>query len=349
MERKNSEPNFIICVFLYYCIVMINIIIYYNLVDFPKLMIRMGIHKTIIDGTASIPHQYRILIPYLSELMQRAGTPFKESYVIIRAITDFLGAILLHLYLKKWFDTKTCVIGVLFYLGTVPLVYTRSLFQSIDSLNLLFFLIGYIIIRDRRDIFLFPLLLIAMFNRETSIMLILVYLFYRYDELKIKQLGINVFSLFVVAIGTYIGIRLIYAPNKPYCDFFYFLYNFKNPLSFVYMILFFNIFLLYAWTDLKNKPKFLRRSSLMIPFFVVIHWTISIVQEIRLFMPLIPIILPLGLISIFGTEKKENEQINLSVNSCLTKYPHIFFIAFCFLFIIFFYFFCHRTSNLYHQ
>lgn len=349
MEIKKLKSNLLTWIFVYYCMVMINVIVYYNLIDFPKLIIRKGIHKSIIDGTACTPHQYRILVPYLAEFLQRMGIYFKESYVIIRAMADLLGAILFHIYLKKWFTTKVCVIGVLFYLGILPLVYPRSYFQSIDSLNFLFFLIGYILIRERKDIFLFPLLFISMFNRETSIILILVYLFFRFDELNIKQLGINVFLLFIISMGTYFGIRSFYETSKPYSDFFYFFSNLKSPLSYIYTILLFNIFLFYAWYDFGNKPKFLRRSSLMIPFFLIIHWMISIVQEIRLFLPLIPIVIPLGLISMFGIEKKEKETDIPQTNSFLTIRCHFGFIGFCLIFIMLFYLFCYYNVFLYYK
>ena len=349
MERRNAEPHFLIWIFMYYCMVMINVIVYYNIIDFPKLVVKRNIHETIIDGIAAAPQQYRILIPYLAEFLQRMGLYFKESYVIIRATIDLLGAIIFHLYLKRWFTTKVCIIGVLFYLGSIPLVYTRSYFQSIDSLNFLFFLIGYILIRERKDVLLFPLLLLAMFNRETPIMLVLVYLFYRYDELSIRQLGLNLFLLFMVSVGTYCGIRLFYGTNKSYCAFFYFLLNLKSLLGYVYIILFFNIFLFYAWFDFKNKPKFLRRSSLMIPFFTIIHFIITIVLEIRLFMPLIPVIVPLGLISVFGIENKEKESDILPVNSCLTKHPSLWLIFLCVMFVMFFCFFCYFKYYLYYR
>ncbi len=328
---------------MYYCVVMVNVIVYYNIIDFPKFLVRRGLHKTIIDGVAAIPHQYRIMVPYLAEFLRVLGLPFKESYVMIRATVDLLGAIIFHLYLRKWFTTKVCIIGVLLYLATIPLVYTRSYFQSIDSLNFLFFLIGYILIRERKDVFLFPLLFLAMFNRETPIMLILVYLFYRYDELSIKKLGLNLVLLFTISMGVYCGIRQFYEMNETYCPFFYFLLNLKSSLSYVYIILFFNIFLFFAWFDLKNKPKFLRRSSLMVPFFTIIHFTISIVLETRLFMPLIPIIVPLGLISFFGIENKEKELDIPPVNSCLTKHSLLWFIFLCVMFTMFFCSFCYFT------
>lgn len=185
-----------------------------------------------------------------------------------------------------------------------------------------------------------------MLNRETSIMLILVYLFYRYDELPFSKLFSRLSIFTLVASGVYLSLRKIYGLKEYYCDIYWANFNLSNPNTYIYLLLLFSVFIFLAWQKFKQKPKFLVRSARMIPFFLFIHWIIGICAETRLFLPLVPIVFPLALFSLFESKKefkKEDKEFPTYATGFSVKYSRLWHGLLICLFLIFFFFF-YQTS-----
>jgi len=199
--------------------------------------------------------------------------------------------------------------------------------------NLLFFIIGFWIIRERKDYWLMPLLFISIWNRETIVLLILVYFFYRYDELQPVHLffrtGLFTFCFYL----TFLLIRKHFGPHELYGPTDWVEQNFTNYKTYLYALLLFGFMAWWGLSDLKNKPKFLLKSLLVIPFFFVIHGSIGYLNETRYYYPLLPIIIPLGLHGIFGYKKGYTEADTMKVRNVLTKYFKYFYILMLILFI----------------
>ncbi|MBI5574006.1 MAG: tetratricopeptide repeat protein [Elusimicrobia bacterium] len=306
-DENKAGLNFVKLVGLYLPLVIITVIIHNYLIDTPHLDRRIALHNLVTSGNAPAPVQYRILTYYLAELFIKCGLSFKLSYLFLRFLFTLSGALLLHLFLSKWLKTVICIIGVLFFFSAVPLTYLNYYMQPADMPNLSFFLIGYILIEKRKDSLFAVLLFISMLNRETPVLLPLIWLFYRYDELPIKAL-VTKFVLFIaISTGAYLMLRVIYTVKQYYSFSSYFWYNTKHINSYIYAFLFFGYPLIYLASVWKNTkiPKFLKRALLFVPFFVIVHWTMSIVAEVRLWLPIFPLVIACGLISIFGTDAGE--------------------------------------------
>ncbi|MEW6040113.1 MAG: hypothetical protein AB1633_01150, partial [Elusimicrobiota bacterium] len=284
---------------LYLTLSIITVFIHNIIVDRPFHKNRVELHRQVIANQAPSPIQYRIFVYYIAEGLIRLGLKFEEAYWLIRVVFVFLSALLFHLFMKKWFEDTLCLCGTLFMFAVLPLTYWGYYMQPTDSVNLFFFIIAYWLIREKKDLLLSPLLFAATFNREAPVILPLVFLFYRYDELPLKELLIKFFVYCFSAGIVYFGLPKIFGIHDAYEEVFVLWRNLRNYRAFLYPALLFSVFLFLPWKEFAARPKFLRRAALLIPFFLLMHYLITLPMETRLFLPLFPIVIPLGLMTLF--------------------------------------------------
>ena len=274
-----------------------------RVIERPQEGMRRALHAQVLENRAGAPTQYRFLVFYAAEGLQRAGVPFDWSYLIIRGLFTFLAAAAFHFFLLRWFRPVGAFAAVLFFFAVLPSTYFQYFMQPQDMVNLFLFIAGLMLIRDRRDALLAPLLFIAMLNRETAVLLVFVYLFYRYDELPLGTLLLRGGAFFLVCAGTYAGLRAVFGPHEyEFTDFIFLEENTLTFMSYASVALVPGVFIAAAWKSLARRPKFLARAVLLTPFFFIIHWTSTRMWEPRLLLPLLPVLVPLGLISIFGED-----------------------------------------------
>lgn len=307
--------------------------------------IQQTIHRQVMEKSAPAPIQYRIFVPYLAELLMKCGFSFASSYLFIRITFTFLAGYLFYIFLCAYFSSGIGIIGTLFFFSVLPLTYIRYYMQPMDIPNLFFFLVGYLIILKRKDWLLLPVIFVAMLNRETAILLVLVYVFYRWDEMKLPSLLIKTSLMGITGLGVYWLLRKFFTLKSYYSDLFYLQSNLTDERTYLYAILLFGPFLFYAFRQVWQKPKFLVRASLMIPFFLIIHYTMTIMVEPRLWLPILPIIIALGLWSIAPENMKITQPAVVAVKRSYGKSLYLSLLA---LFTIFFYFFFawYKTAHL---
>ena len=70
--------------------------------------------------------------------------------------------------------------------------------------------------------------------------------------------------------------------------------NLTSFLLTLFAFLLFGVLWVLPWRAMKEAPQLLRRSLWLLPPFVLLHYVVAVVQEVRLFLPLAPIIIPLS-------------------------------------------------------
>ncbi len=261
-------------------------------------------HEQAIRGTVRAPLRYRPLSFWMTEVACRlTGVPFLFTDFYLRMLFLFFCALALDGYLRRWLDLPATVLGVVVLFALMPTVYWRGYHKLYDFTNLLVFIAGYWLIRERRDWWLVPLLVVGMFNRETTVMLVVVYFFARWGEFPLRTLLARTAGLGALCMGIYAGLRLAYGYESWY-RWYELLENPFDPQTYLYPLLFFNAFWVLAFLNWRKKPQFLRRAMLMTPFFFAIHFVVGYVREVRLFLPLLPLFIPLGLLSLSAGSKE---------------------------------------------
>ncbi len=276
-----------------------------SLVAATTLTPRQREHNLAIRGKVRPPLRYRPLSFWITEMACRAtGAPYLYTDLYLRLLFLFLSALALDGYLRKWLGRTPAALGVVVFFALMPAVYWRGYHKLYDFTNLLVFVVGYWLIRERKDGWLVPLLAVGMLNRETAVMLVAVYFFVRWGELPLRKLLLRTVLLGLLCAGIYVGLRVAYG----YQGWFHWYELLENPFdlqTYLYLFLFLNAFWVLAFLDWRSKPRFLRRAMLMVPIFFAIHFVVGYVREVRLFLPLLPLFLPLGLLSLGAGGRRE--------------------------------------------
>ena len=287
-------------------------------VDHPAYAAREELHKHIVGGPAPSPYRYRLLVPHLVELairMASAYTSPKWAFLLSYFIYDLVAFVVLFgsllWYLRGWFDRLASLLGVLLVASTIPVVVRDQYFQPWSYLDAGVFVIALGLIRKGRALLLAVVTVIATLNRETAIFIPFAFLIANFGVLRKTLDGSivrcpTVARLVVLTLCwalVYGGVRLAEgdAPRVITVPEMWTL-NIKpeNLLRTLTQHCFFGV-LLYplALLGYRRAPRFARELTIIIPFYMALLALFSLWWEVRLLMPLYPILLPLALSAVF--------------------------------------------------
>jgi hypothetical protein len=272
-----------------------------------------------VFGLLSKPYVYRQFVPILAQMIIRFGGIRADIAVIVIIYSSALGFVysLKYLYTAFWKMTIFTDLTALLGIELLFLIIIKD--QHIYDMSTAFFFTLELALLARNKFILFSLLFpLACLNRETTIILTLLFMVFFFRKIK---LGFFLTAL-AYQVLAYLIIRLIimhlFSKNPGTIVFFGPLQNlltyFKNPfLTFAFIslssLLFFII--IYKWHE---KPVFLRTAFLVFfPSFTILYFLFGVSFEIRVFIEIYPIALLLALHSlVFILKVKPNPFISVS-------------------------------------
>jgi len=260
-----------------------------NLPDLPSW------HLQMLTGTAPAPNQYRPLTPWLAELLRplMPGSDLVAAYYFIRSLVAGVTLFCFDRYLRVWFSPAAAAGGALCLAALTPFGYFHVVQES-DPINLLVFVLAYWALARERDLLLIPLVLVGTLNRETTAMIPALYLVIRYGRVRPGQLVGRTAALAGAWAVVYGGMLLAYGRHAYYCDVLMLGQNLSSPLPTLYALLSFGALWVLALLGARSGPAMLRRALWLVPPYVVLHYIVAIAQEVRLYLPLAPILVPLS-------------------------------------------------------
>ena len=272
---------------------------YFGRVDRPNFELRLELHNQIITGTAPSPYRYRILVPFAGEILTRTLLvilPMKAAFLLSYAIYDltvifFLLAVLF-LWLRTWFNMEQALIGVLFIAGTMPIALQDHYFQPWSLLEAGIFSAALLAIHRKRYWCLAFLVAGASLNRETAIFIPITFLltinFKSLLNTRSKKDWNPIFlfgGLLFTWAAIYYGLRYflgstshietiegLLARNTTKGGLFY---------TFVNGSLFLGGLWAFALLGFRYAPHFIKRVTIIIPFYVVTVLVWGVWQEVR--------------------------------------------------------------------
>jgi hypothetical protein len=284
-------------------------------VDQPNFEGRLELHRQIIDGTAVAPYRYRILVPFICEALTRlfsAVLPLKQSFILAYALYD-LAAILffmlvLFAWLRVWFSRERALVGLLFVAGVISMALRDHYFQPWSLLDPGLFTAGLLAIYRKRWWILAALTLVATLNRETGIFLPVAFLFSNVNRgggerdhgaARVRKWPALLAGYVFIWVFVYGAIRVLRgATDHMYTLGEIWMHNTaKHNLVYtpVNLILFLGAFWAFAAMGYRHAPAFLRRITWVIVPYVIMVALFGMWREVRLLMPLYPILVALGL------------------------------------------------------
>ena len=258
----------------------------------------------IVQGTAYPPARYRVLGPVIyDKLTKVTGLGQEDAWIAFRWLS-LIGVFFAgHWYLRTWFSTGGAVLGNALMGVLLPLTFTNSYAHPDTFIDLLLLLLGCAcIVRNRMALFL-PIMLAAAFARETSFLLVIIYLCAGpIDRRRLTWAA----AAAAVWAAVFVGLRwrLGYVAYNPIqlAQNWGFLFHwpaesvgsnlYKRLYGWFFVALLAPPVVLIARTW-SAQPLFIRRTTAVaVPIFVAIGCIFSSVAEPRIFTPLFALLIP---------------------------------------------------------
>jgi hypothetical protein len=286
------------------------------------------VHGQMMQGVAGNPWQYRILADLLVDQLIRVFNELGVSgaevsaFVVFRFVQDILIFLVAGLYYKK--------LGLHFYANLIGLSVlawgmSYSLYNSDLSFSvyfdIVFFLVGAILIIDKNVIWILPLTVLSAFNRETAVLIPCMLLgsayFGDFPKEMVKRAKLYstvcllVFAIIFLGLRVYYGHQFFLTADGYYPGLGLLFLNIRSGITWEQLLITLGIIPLVAILAYQHWPRTLRIFSwIIVPVWFAVHFVAALVPETRLLLvPQALIFIPgalLGFSSIQSQDAQEN-------------------------------------------
>jgi hypothetical protein len=256
-----------------------------------------------ISSTAPAPNQYRPLVPWLAEMLRVVlpGHNLVMAYSVLRGLVTGSTLYFFDRYLQSWFAPAVAAGGALALAAILPFTYQRVVQES-DPINLLVFTLAFWAMVKGRDLLLIPIVLFGTLNRETTAMLPAVYLLGNLGVKPLREVARKTAILGFCWCLVYGGLRLFYGHRSYYSDVIMWNNNVTSWYPSRAVLLLFGMIWVLSLFGAKSGPLLLRRALLLLPFYLALHYVIALVNEVRLFLPWAPVVVPLAWFALYPSD-----------------------------------------------
>lgn len=262
---------------------------------------RREIHRAILDGTARDPDRYRWLAAAIVEPPTRLLAPlmsYDAAFDRVSAVFYLaaISALLWSLFalLRSWFTDEAALIAALVAACTIRITMRQHDYAPYSFLEPTLVATALLAILHRRHFLLGVLVAIASFNRETAVFLVLLHLVTGDGS---RQAWARTIAYGSIWAAIFLGIRAVSGEGERYWSIErIFRTNMAQPgLAAANLTMLFGVCWLFAVLGWSRAPSFIRRAAIIMPFYLATIAVFGIWWEVRLVMPLYPILFALAL------------------------------------------------------
>jgi hypothetical protein len=265
--------------------------------------------KMLTHFTAYTPFQYRILVPAIARGIESLHhMSVNKLYFDLDIVWMFALFIAFAQYLRLFVDAHAAAPAALFIL--YPLVFNYVLLNHYnypsDFASLVFTIWGLTLLFKSRLAWLYPVFVLATFNRETSCFLILALALLQWGKLPVGRLALHFLALCFLWLGIKLLLRWWFAGNPGEGTFEN---HFRENRLFLaamlgrahgfdhfswanarHLILVFGGIWVLIPLGWKNTPALARRLLWIVPIYFAAMMPVGVVHEVRIYGELIPIL-----------------------------------------------------------
>jgi hypothetical protein len=265
------------------------------------LIARREIHRGILDRTTRAPDRYRWLAAAVVEPPARLLAqvmPYDRAFdrvstaFYLAAITGMLWS--LFVFLRVWFTDEAALIASLAAACTIRIAMRQHDYAPYSFLEPTFVALALLAMLRRHHVRLAIIVVLASFNRETAVFLVPLYLVTSDWS---GQAWLRTAAYGAMWAMIFFGVRAISGDADRYWTIErVFRTNMAQPLlAATNLAMLLGVFWLLAPLGWRRAPSFIRRSAAIIPAYLLTVAVWGIWWEVRLLMPLYPILFALAL------------------------------------------------------
>jgi len=293
-------------------------------IESHHLALRMSVHQELLDASIGSPFRYRVLAPFLTELMARAFEPMAgrpRAFQLAYSIWNFSGVFALlwamRLLAGLWLGPRLALLSAVFLALPLWVSFRIQPYAPWSAPEAALFVLGLLALAGQHGRWLLALVVVATLNRETALYLPLAALAtacpwppvpgrevierIRLPLLALALWGLS-YGLLRVVIGPaprVLGLAETFAQNvKPG--------NIETALHQL------ALFLGPAWLlfplGIRRAPAFLRRACLVILPALVLYTVFGRWREVRILLPLAPLITVVALFALPGHSRTDSDR-----------------------------------------
>lgn len=272
----------------------------------------------ILSSEAIFPLSYPLYAPHMQAGTQAAKitqVAFLLAYAIYDLLAVFFLLATLLIWLRQWFSKEQALIGVLFIAASMSIALQDHDFQPWSLLEAGLLTASLIAIHQKRDGLVAVLVALASLNRETAVFIPLAFLLIRFDASGLRAkldwrpilMAAGLLAIWAAIFG---GLRYFRgdAPHMATLEQIL-ARNLTRPCLFYTVIntgLFLGGFWVFALLGLKYAPHPVRRAVWIVPPYLITIILWGVWHEVRLLMPLYPILAPLGLAFVYPRQASKD-------------------------------------------
>jgi len=283
---------------------------YYQRIEDPEMQARESLHQAMVDGTAPYQFRYRVLIPYAAEGLGRAlqHVPFvshravepplsysRRAFVLAYSLLNFAALVTLLWSLGALIARLTrhdlALFGIALSAAMISFTFRNHYYHPWSFWEGAFFALGLLLIHRRQYWLVSVLSLVALANRETSVFLLVAFLFIELPRGPGLRFAIGSLAVWVCgffALHFVVG----YAPSTFFIETAWAGNRTNLVLSLWLNLLIIGIPLPLIWRGIRQSPVFVRRAALVLPAYLGLLLVIGYWWEIRYWITALPIIVP---------------------------------------------------------
>jgi hypothetical protein len=272
---------------------------------------RIRFHNAIVQSTADAPFRYRVLVPLVLDPLIRASSQvmnhdaaFTRVYAAFYFIALWALLVLLFQYLRIWFPEREALIAILLVACTLPISLRQHYYAPWSLLEPSFMTGGLLLIRRNAHAALLALTVVATLNRETGVLLPLAAIVHGLHEPRMSRELPRPVGILALAVIMVIGLRMMLGPaseSTPLQSIWQINSSREGLLSAVGNVLLFAG--VFGWPcamlGVRRLPEFVRRQLWTAALYLPLYLVWGIWYEVRLLMPLYPVLVPAILCGLF--------------------------------------------------
>jgi hypothetical protein len=287
---------------------------YFTQLELPTIDARLKLHSQIIHGQAPSPYNYRVLIPWITEAFAVTASSgmkidYKQAWLLAYAGYDFFSLALflmtLLIMLRIWYSASLSAAGVFFCAALLPLSLRDHYFQPWSLIEAWFFCFAFLLSYHKRFSLLIILTAVAALNRVTSIFIPAVYFLGTFQLRWIREQSyrellevvLKSVTLLLLAVAVIMSVRHLQGHVDHVHTVDYLWQRNIKLMALVRSVMHWALFLGAGWFFVfqgwKHSDEFLRNQSLIIPLYLVPVIIFGVWHEVRLLLPLYPILIAL--------------------------------------------------------
>jgi hypothetical protein len=292
---------------------------YFWRVDVPRLDLRLDAHRQILAGTAPSPYRFRVLVPWMGEALTRLfsiALVERRAFLLAYAVYEITAVALLlcslYAWLRRWYSEEIALVGGLFVAATIPLALQDHFFQPWSLLEVALFTLSLMAIERGAFACLSALTVLGSLNRETAVFVPVAYWLANNDLRCVlrgrsrcaRAVWMRTVFLFLLWAIVFVGLRLWLGPAEHAVTIPGLFRENTSPVNLLVAacqgVLFLGGMWVFAVVGARRAPEVVQRMAWLIPLYAATILVWGVWREVRLLMPLYPLVVPMGLSLLAG-------------------------------------------------